>query len=183
MDSRSMRMGMAGQEESGASMPVHVGRLASLPGVYGRASVDQDPQRCTIDLDSRAAGRTDSYQPFRSLGGHRDRGGWVVLEGAGMIQGGGHPRRPEQISYSILASSTILLNRGEEEPSKEDWMGPDDGSLDGRSIGVGTLATSTVIGIGGKIPSREDWMRERLRNSAGERNPVARIAGSTIYPI
>jgi hypothetical protein len=48
---------------------------------------------------------------------------------------------------------------------------------------VGTLACSTVNRIGGKTPSREDWMQERQKNSAGERNAIARIAGSTIYPI
>jgi len=100
-----------------------------------------------------------------------------------MIQVDGDPRRPEQISYSILASSTILLNRGEEEPSKEDGMEPGQRSLGGRSIGVGTLATPTVIENRGKNSLAEGLDGDRKGNSAGERNGIARFTGSTIYLI
>jgi hypothetical protein len=173
---------MTDKKDSAASTPIRVSRSAFLPVVYGREDVEQDAKRSMIGPDAGAPARADSYQPFRALGGHKDRG-LMDTKGGGMMQDAVDCRRPERISYSLSASSYILLNRGEEEPPKEDWMREPERSFAEVPNHVGTLACSTVNRIGGKTPSREDWMQERQKNSAGERNAIARIAGSTIYPI
>jgi hypothetical protein len=110
----SMRMDMAVGNESGASMPIRVGRLASLPVVYGRESVDRDPQRGATCLDAWA-GAVRFLAGFWSLKHLVYIGGPTGLEGARMIHDAGDSRRRAPIPYSLLASSTILLNRGEEK--------------------------------------------------------------------
>lgn len=62
MDTWSMRNRMGGKKESRASMLIRVGRLTSLPVVYGRQSVNQG-------LHGWTTARADSHQHCGPLGG------------------------------------------------------------------------------------------------------------------
>ncbi len=83
------------------------------------------------------------------------------------------PRDSCRLVYSFLPSSTILLDRGGEEPSKEDGMREPEPFFGGARFGVGTLAGSSVVyGTGNKSrdlseESRKGSGRDRWAKSGG----------------
>ena len=94
-----------------------------------------------------------------------------------MIQDASDSRQRELISYSLLPSSTIRLNRGEEksiDPSEEDWMRESERTFDDAPIDTRTLASSENIygrANAGRDP-RRSWMKDgeaRWPGNAGMR--------------